>query len=117
MRVVTYAARSGDFIKIGKTRNLARRLSQLQIGCPLPIVLFGYADGDVEWEAHRFLEELGHERVHGEWFRYDHKIKYSLVALGIWPLELRDRAIVVHPNLAPAVLREDLRRLAEIGAV
>ena len=89
---VTYAIRCGDFVKVGKTRDLATRISSMQTGCPLPLVLHGYVEGDIEAATHEYLEFCGHERVRGEWFAFDDEITYALAGMGIWPLDLRERA-------------------------
>ena len=62
-----YFMRAGDFIKIGTTNNLMRRLMVLQIGCPLPVSLEVAILGGAK------LEKAIHDRFlpyrrHGEWF-------------------------------------------------
>ena len=86
--VYTYAARCGDFVKVGRTGDIKRRLAQLQVGNPLPVTLHGYCARDVERSAHEHLEICGVERVHGEWFRWDDETKYVLAGADIWPLDL-----------------------------
>ena len=61
------------FLKIGHTRNINNRLSQLQVSTPIKLELINLIKGDVnlEKELHQKFKEL---RVNGEWFVYDAKI-------------------------------------------
>lgn len=60
-------------VKIGRTRNLWKRLQQMQTGCPYDLrviaAYFGSYDNTLvlEWEAHALLTEMGFH-VRGEWF-------------------------------------------------
>lgn len=68
-----YFLRCGDFVKIGYSSNLDKRVSAIQVGAPLPLAKLGVIRADTPMEA-RQLEELWHWRfgalhVHGEWFR------------------------------------------------
>lgn len=64
---LVYFLRAGDFVKIGYTNNLDRRMTDLRTGMPLPIELIGVriASRLVEGELHRRFEHL---RTFGEWF-------------------------------------------------
>jgi len=63
------AGRNGP-IKIGTTNDIARRLTQLQIGSPEEIMLVGMAagDGELEDEWHQRFDSF---RLRGEWFKPD----------------------------------------------
>jgi len=62
-------------IKIGYTRmDIARRLSILQIGCPLPLKLIGLITNTREFEKElhkRFKKYL----IRGEWFKKTGAVK------------------------------------------
>jgi hypothetical protein len=65
------AAETVGAVKIGFSRHHPRaRLKHLQIGCPVPLKLLGFVDGDVEQEAHLhgMFVDLA---IHGEWFRLE----------------------------------------------
>lgn len=66
--VVTYALAVNDHIKIGKTRNLRARWSNLQTANPGTMVMIGAVQGDHERRAHWTVERAGWPRVSGEWF-------------------------------------------------
>jgi len=54
-------------VKIGYSTNVKERLSGLQIGSPVKLLVIGSFPGEFEHEArlHKFLEKY---RSHGEWF-------------------------------------------------
>ena len=77
--------REDALVKIGYTRNNPRvRLSALQIGSPLPLVLWAYTPGneDLERAFHATFAEL---RSHGEWFYVHYKLFDFLGYLGDEP--------------------------------
>jgi hypothetical protein len=57
-------------IKIGQAKYIEKRVSELQIGCPYPLLLIGHAwfeDADTaEQEIHEVFRQ---HRMQGEWFR------------------------------------------------
>ena len=67
-----YIIRSGDFVKIGITDDVERRLCSLQIGNPVKLVLMAKFK---TWDASRIESELhdrlGGHRERGEWFRLE----------------------------------------------
>jgi hypothetical protein len=65
---VVYFLRAGDAIKIGRTKNLARRLRALATGSAAPLELLAAVPGGRELEArlHRRWRQL---HLRGEWFR------------------------------------------------
>jgi hypothetical protein len=65
--VKTYVIRRGDDgpVKIGRSRNVGSRISELQGGCAERLRLLHTIDGDVEKRLHG---ELAAFRVGGEWF-------------------------------------------------
>ena len=64
---------SDTFLKIGYTKNINKRLSQLQISSPIKLELYHLIDGNVtlEKELHFIFRDL---RTQGEWFHFDHSI-------------------------------------------
>lgn len=68
-KLFTYVIASGEFIKIGFTVRIARRLHELNAYCPSPIQILGIGRGGA-------LESFFHKRcasywVHNEWFRIE----------------------------------------------
>jgi hypothetical protein len=68
--VIYFAQADGtDFVKIGHTRgDPAKRLTELQTGCPHRLVLLASVDGGEDDEG-RWHERFASDRVGGEWFR------------------------------------------------
>lgn len=63
------------FIKFGLTSSPDSRLTQLRVGCPLPVKMFCLAETDCRFKAkkaerafHRAFEK---RHVTGEWFKFD----------------------------------------------
>lgn len=67
MSELVYFVRSGDMVKIGRTRDLAARLRALRTGNPKPLRVIGTTPGGAQLETivHR---ACSHVRVIGEWF-------------------------------------------------
>lgn len=64
-----YALRCGDYVKIGVTSNLDRRLAALQVGNPYPITVVFTTDNEQGLEE--FYHTLYAERhTRGEWFHF-----------------------------------------------
>ncbi len=62
-------------LKIGKAKDIPRRLAQVQVGCPYKVSLLGFIELDSDAQAFR-VERLLHDRFKrfrtnsgGEWFR------------------------------------------------
>lgn len=54
------------FIKIGKSKNIEKRLTGIQVGCPLELqILAWYPDIDMEDHLHELFQDV---RVRGDWF-------------------------------------------------
>lgn len=64
---VVYFLKAGQFVKIGYTNNLTKRLDQLKTGCPYPLVVAATIPGDYETE-HKLHRQFAHLRHNGEWF-------------------------------------------------
>lgn len=54
-------------IKIGLAANVKKRVGELQVGCPVDLLLLGFCSGSLfrERETHRRFDHLRHR---GEWF-------------------------------------------------
>jgi hypothetical protein len=79
-------------VKIGFSRGDPRkRLSALQVGCPLPLRLVGAVEATPADEA-RFHESFATLRLVGEWFRVSGKLQDLLFyiengrVLNLWPV-------------------------------
>lgn len=62
-----------DYVKIGYTSDISRRISDLQISCPVKLTLVGLIEGDMIDES-SLHERFKKFHSHGEWFRYTKEI-------------------------------------------
>ncbi len=63
-----------DLVKVGFSRqHPAKRLAQLQTGCPTVLHLSGWLPGGPETEK-QFHARFAAERVRGEWFRLSGRV-------------------------------------------
>ena len=62
-----------QFLKIGYTKNITKRLSQLQTSIPIKLEVLHLIDGDITLEKrlHVLFKDL---RTQGEWFNFDNSI-------------------------------------------
>lgn len=69
---VIQMAVTGD-VKIGRTSDIARRMGEIQTGCPHPLRLILHAPGlgPREKGLHRLLRRYQCRQGHGEWFSED----------------------------------------------
>jgi hypothetical protein len=63
-----YFVQCGVMVKIGFTTHLERRLTQIRIHCPAPIVLLGILPGTQQNEQ-ALHQRFALHRSHGEWFQ------------------------------------------------
>lgn len=68
-----YAIQAGRHVKIGKSVNIADRLSTLQTAHPEPLHFLGMLSPEPE-EERWFHRKLGKYRAHGEWFRLEGEV-------------------------------------------
>lgn len=66
---VLYVVRGVEFVKIGFTNDLARRVSELQVGSPHELEVLLAIPGSLEDEAW-VHEKFRAWRVRGEWFAF-----------------------------------------------
>jgi hypothetical protein len=73
-RVYFIQAEGTSFVKIGTSQGHVKRLSGMQTGCPLPLLLLGTCPGgtDEEFEIHK---RFAHLRERGEWFRLEPELQ------------------------------------------
>lgn len=64
-----YFIQQDKYIKIGYTKNIKTRLSDLQVSSPVKLNVLGLMDGTFEDEA-EMHKKFRHLSVNGEWFRY-----------------------------------------------
>ena len=69
--------RLGAFCKIGFTRNVHKRIVEIQTGCPLPLEIFCVVYGTMKTEQllHKKYKEY---RLNGEWFKYEGLLKENI---------------------------------------
>jgi hypothetical protein len=67
-------------IKVGLASDVARRLGEVQVGCPYPIELMGTLPGGRAGEAllHRVFAAF---KIHGEWFWPDRIVVHAIRTL------------------------------------
>jgi nucleoside 2-deoxyribosyltransferase len=64
-----YILRSGDFIKIGKSKNVDQRLTQISPKTPMPVTLLHtITSDDMSWAEAQLHRHYAHYRTNGEWF-------------------------------------------------
>ncbi len=83
-----YVVRQGIAAKIGHAKNLQRRLTDLQIAHPSPLIVVGYIETptvrDAQQLEHRLHRQFADERIRGEWFRLTGPVVEALQAEGHW---------------------------------
>lgn len=72
-----YFIRCREFVKIGIAADVHKRLAALRSGCPYELELLGTVEGGRHRER-RLHTVLHSEWHHGEWFRFDSKLRRVL---------------------------------------
>ena len=94
-RATIYFLRSGKFVKIGRTRNLERRMDELLRSHDIPfrndVELLGQFNGSC-WDETRLHSAFEDLRFNGEWFRHGAPIRELIELVGKMP--------VAHPKRA-----------------
>lgn len=75
-------AEGGDRIKIGKTRDLTRRLLSLRAHSPTPLVVLATEPGGLQREA-ELHAKFAPMRLHGEWFRAEPELLDYIATLAV----------------------------------
>lgn len=81
-RPVVYFVRAGEFVKIGTATDAAKRLTELQTGCPYELSLAKTIPGSIKEEQHlhgRFAHLRS--RPSGEWFHYRDDLRAFVEAI------------------------------------
>ena len=75
-----YFIQAKQYVKIGYSKNPRYRLKKMQTANPIKLKLLATMPGDCKTETglHEAFDKL---RYRGEWFRYDGKLKASIMAL------------------------------------
>lgn len=74
---------SDSFCKIGITGDLAKRVAQVQTGCPMKIKDVAYMETGYSRRAESiFHQEMAAYHTHGEWFRLDFQDPEAKAAFG-----------------------------------
>lgn len=72
MQEYVYFIKGGDYVKIGKTANVKKRINDIRTCCPGGLGIIAVVKTDracsLENYVHLFFKE---KRVHGEWFHLD----------------------------------------------
>lgn len=69
-----YFIKHTDFVKIGYTSDICRRLSQLQISCPVKLQVIGIVEGTIEDESN-YHAQFDKFHSHGEWYCYSRELE------------------------------------------
>lgn len=72
---VVYVLRSGEHAKVGYTSHLRKRVSEIQTGNPMPVMVEAYFTGSLADESnlHQQLRSIGLFKQ-GEWYAWDHRL-------------------------------------------
>jgi hypothetical protein len=108
-RAFTYFAQRGvdGPVKIGRTGDVRRRMSQLQGGCSEQLIVRGVISADVEKTLH---ERFRSKRMSGEWFRVDAELEEYMSSL-FGPHDPLDvmvllcrQMVIEHERLQPEIM-------------
>jgi len=67
----TYLFKSGEYLKIGRSTDVYKRLRMVRTMNPIPVELLAVVDNDIERELHKLFAP---HRVNGEWFFFRQQI-------------------------------------------
>ena len=70
---MVYFIKSGDFIKIGTTTDIKKRMAVLQVGSPFKLSVLALVEGSFEEES-KLHTKFKKQRMKGEWFKINKKI-------------------------------------------
>jgi DNA-binding transcriptional regulator YiaG len=113
-----YFIRHTDYVKIGYTNDINRRMSDLQISCPVKIDLMALVEGDMAEES-RYHEMFSNYYSHGEWFRFSKEIEDFLSNLdksllwkyGFLSTEEMPRGIIQYCRVKSKMTQGDLSKI------
>jgi hypothetical protein len=81
-RVYFVVCRHAAMVKIGWSQQPARRLSDLQTGSPLPLVLAGSFAG-TKWDETNVHREVWQDRSHREWYHLTGTVRLVATRRGV----------------------------------
>lgn len=106
-----YAVRSGDFVKIGWSKNPRRRITKMSTDSPHPCLLVGCTPGSKADEAAAH-ELLNAHHSHREWYRYEGAVIEFVASLPPPPaLEGRKRNALQAARRDGGSTQQDLAKL------
>lgn len=116
-------APEADAIKVGRTTQLDKRFSTLQMSCPFELKLLGTAPGDGEHEQ-RVHHLFRKEHMRGEWFRNGGHLRTFVDAVLRLPNARRQEFIEREPSVPESICRPEadiearryIRSLVEVMA-
>lgn len=79
-----YFVKGGDYVKIGKAKDVEQRVRDLQVASPKKLKILyviQVPESRVNEEERRHHEKFKHLKASGEWFRYDDEIKEYIASL------------------------------------
>lgn len=79
-----YFIRHSEYVKIGYTNDILKRLSHLQVSSPVKLEVLALVEGDISKER-EYQEEFKHLSCSGEWFNYNEELQKFTNSL---PLDL-----------------------------
>ena len=68
------------FVKIGRAKNIAKRIKDIQVGHPVPLRLLAILDHDPETED-KYHRRFGSLRASGEWFHFIGHLRKAVLAI------------------------------------
>lgn len=76
-----YFIAAGNFVKIGYSTDLIRRMCELQVGNPTPLELRATVrDAGPQVERY-FHDAFARDAVHGEWFKVSRRVQFMIHAI------------------------------------
>lgn len=74
---ILYFIKAGDFVKIGRTKNMAKRLQWIKGACPLEIRLVASIENE-GWSEAAWHKAFRATRVRGEWFHATEELRLAI---------------------------------------
>lgn len=107
-----------EYIKIGYTSDIARRLTELQTSCPIKMSVLALIEGEMSDEI-ALHDKFSHLSSHGEWFHYSAEIDDFINKLDrslIWKYGLEPDDHVQVPNIIKKCRLESNMSIASVAA-
>jgi DNA-binding transcriptional regulator YiaG len=107
-----------EYIKIGYTADIVRRLTELQTSCPIKMSVLGLIEGEKSDEV-ALHERFSHLSSHGEWFHYSSEIEDFINKLDkslVWKYGLDPDDHIKVPNIIKKCRLESNMSVANVAA-